>query len=102
MSYGGPQINQLKEQQIQPETCRALWCAVISEHWGLATAPRKSDRPHEIASARRWFGSRDFFAVCALAGVDGAWVMEGYRAWEALYAAERAAGQSVRQDRVPA
>ena len=98
MSYAGPQVNQQAEQLIQPESCRALWCAVISEHWGLATAPRAGDRPHEIHAARRWFGSRDFFAVCALAGVDGAWVLEGYRAWEAQYAAERDAARA----RVPA
>ena len=79
MSYAGHQINQLAEHSIHPDACRALWCAVISELWMVATAPRAADRPHEIRAARRWFGSRDFYAVCALAGVDGAWVLQGFR-----------------------
>lgn len=71
--------NQIEEQDIDPRACRALWCAVVSEQFRLAVSPNTVDRPVEISAARRWFGTRDFFMVCALAGVDGAWVLWGVR-----------------------
>ena len=67
------------DEAICPCDCRALWCAVIEEQLVLAVSTRKKDHAREIDSARRWFGSRDFFMVCALAGLDGALVLCGVR-----------------------
>ena len=67
------------EEDICTCDCRALWCAVIKEQLVLAVSPRTIDHAYEIDSARRWFGSRDFFMVCALAGLDGALVLCGVR-----------------------
>ena len=67
------------EEDICPCDCRALWCAVIEEQLALAVSPYNIDHACEIDSARRWFGSRDFFMVCALAGLDGALVLSGVR-----------------------
>ena len=60
------------DEAICPCDCRALWCAVIEEQLVLAVSTRTIDHAYEIDSARQWFGSRDFFMVCALAGLDGA------------------------------
>lgn len=76
--------NQIEEQDIDPRACRALWCAVVEEQLRLAVSPRVADRPYEVDSARRWFGTRDFFMACALAGVDGEWVLWGVRKHPAL------------------
>ena len=67
------------EEDICPCDCRALWCAVIEEQMVLALSPGAIDHAREIDSARRWFGSRDFFMACALAGLDGALVLCGVR-----------------------
>ena len=67
------------EEAICPCDCRALWCAVLKEQLVLAVSTRTIDHACEIDSARRWFGSRDFFMVCALAGLDGALVLCGVR-----------------------
>jgi hypothetical protein len=77
MSFEDRNVNQIIEHEVCPRACRALWCAVIEDQFRLAVAPRASDLPREIDSARRWFGSRDFFMTCALAGLDGAWVLWG-------------------------
>lgn len=66
-------------RDIDPVACRALWCAVVEAQFLLAVSPARSDRPFEIAAARCWFGSRDFFMCCALAGVDGATVLRVVR-----------------------
>lgn len=64
---------------VEARACRALWCAVIQEQLRLALLRRPSalDRAYEIRAARGWFGSRDFYQVCALAGLDGGWVLRG-------------------------
>lgn len=77
MSFDDRNANQIMEHDLCPRACRALWCAVIEEQLRLALSPRMADRPHQIDSARRWFGSRDFFMACALAGLDGDWVLLG-------------------------
>lgn len=79
MSLDDCNANQIKEHDMCPRACRALWCAVIQEQLNLAVSPRMADHPHEVAAARRWFGSRDFFMACSLAGLDGAWVLCGVR-----------------------
>lgn len=58
---------------------RKLWAYVIHEQFGLAINTRSMRRPHEVDAARRWFGSGDFFFVCALAGLDGHWILSGVR-----------------------
>ncbi|WP_339855878.1 hypothetical protein [Roseovarius nubinhibens] len=79
MSKQSPTFELVTDDEIDPRSCRALWCAVLQELFRLAVAPRASDHATETATARRWFGSKDFFMVCSLAGVDGAWVLWGVR-----------------------
>lgn len=79
MTFADVDRNQIEEHDIDPRACRALWCAVVEEQFRLAVSPKMADRPAEISAARRWFGTRDFFMACALAGVDGAWVLWGVR-----------------------
>lgn len=88
MSFDERNANQIAEQSIDVVACRALWCAVLEEQVNLAILNRNTDNLAEVAAARRWFGSRDFYMVCALAGLDGAWVLGGI---ERLFAAERRA-----------
>ena len=64
---------------ICTEACRELWCAVINQQLKLALWPTTADKPADISAARHWFDSRDFYMVCALAGLDGGWVLRGVR-----------------------
>ncbi|MGV6840589.1 MAG: hypothetical protein ACWA40_10390 [Planktomarina sp.] len=68
--------DQFIDQNMRPDAYRQLWCAVIHEQLTLATSALKKDSPYEVAAARRWFGSRDFFMVCDLAGLDGDYIWE--------------------------
>jgi len=79
MSFEADNANQITEQDICPRACQRLWCAVIDEQFRLAVSPVRIDRPFEVSAARSWFGTRDFFMACALAGLDGAWVLRGVR-----------------------
>ncbi len=60
---------------------RRLWAAVLAENVRLAIRPRRwpsSTLGREKLDRRQsaeWIGSRDFHAVCALAGFDGEYVM---------------------------
>lgn len=61
---------------------RALWCAVL--HQALENAVGRgrvaSRNPAHLArQARAWIGSEDFHAVCALAGVDGGYILRKLR-----------------------
>ncbi|SNT76437.1 hypothetical protein [Paracoccus seriniphilus] len=67
-------------EHITEDDCRELWCAVLAEAWREAFTTSTTATPRDIAVARRWFGSRDFHTVCALAGLDGDYVMCGFRA----------------------
>lgn len=67
------------DPDLSVTACRALWCAVIDEQRKLAVSPRNADSWPDITTARRWFGSRSFFIVCSLAGVDGDYVLAGVR-----------------------
>ncbi len=57
---------------VNAEACRRLWCEVLLEQYrcaiGRASPPISSN---EQRTAFDWFGSRSFWTVCALAGVDG-------------------------------
>lgn len=77
MSLDVSNSNQILEHEVCPRACRTLWCAVIEEQLRLVLSPRLADQPLDIDRARRWFGSHDFFMTCALAGLDGAWVLWG-------------------------
>lgn len=57
---------------------RRLWAAVLLEHWRIAVAPRAADTLLERRQARSWFGSKGFFEVCDLAGIDGRAVMKEF------------------------
>jgi len=72
-----PNTNLIEEPETTMESVHSLWCAVIEEQFELATAPIKKDRPYEVLSARMWFGSREYYTVCALAGFDPEWLLAG-------------------------
>lgn len=73
-------------------SCRRIWCAVLLGEWRAVfieerprggVAPwkgRGGGRNPRDMTALRWFGSRDFHMVCALAGFDGAAVLDRFRA----------------------
>ena len=79
MSMQSPTFELVTDDEIDPRSCRGLWCAVLEEQFRLAMQTKAFDRPIETKLARRWFGSKDFFMVCSLAGVDGTWVLWGVR-----------------------
>ncbi len=61
--------------------CRELWCAVIMQAWKDALSGSRTSGKREklfVTQARRWFGSADFYHVCALAGVDGEKMLAGF------------------------
>ena len=74
------------------KSCRRIWCAVLLGEWRAVfieerprggVAPwkgRGGGRNPRDMTALRWFGSRDFHMVCALAGFDGAAVLARFRA----------------------
>jgi len=64
------------DTDVDPTACRALWCSVVREFYKVGVRPSKSDNYGEVSTARNWFGTRDFYTVCALAGVDAAGVLE--------------------------
>lgn len=56
-----------------------MFCAVIEEQWNIIFYCKTSDTDAEVSATHHWFGSRDFFYCCALAGVDGVAVLEQFR-----------------------
>jgi len=79
MSFDEGNANLITEPRIDAYACQALWCAVIEAQYDLALTPKWRDKRADILRARSWFGSRDFFMVCALAGLDGDWLLSGIR-----------------------
>ncbi len=75
---GNSQIEEVEEPH--PDACKSLWVAILAEQFRLATLSRPTylDTDLDILKARRWFGFRDFHMVCALAGLDGDWVLMGF------------------------
>lgn len=73
-----------KYQHLASVSCRALWCAVLASAWVEALYPSSRARSVEIQQSRNWFGSSDFFQVCALAGVEPSQVMMRFTAAIAL------------------
>ncbi len=73
-------------------SCRRIWCAVLLGEWRavfIEDRPRHGAAPWKgrgggrnprDMTALRWFGSRDFHMVCALAGFDGMAVLDRFRA----------------------
>lgn len=70
---------------VDARACRLLWRAVLAE-MGLVALGKAGNRgksfvtPAEQSEAQSWFGSRNFYTVCALAGFDGAYILRKYRA----------------------
>ena len=64
---------------------RRLWVACLARNWDWSfdakgyVAPSRVDRRALIKECRVWFGSRDFYTVCALAGLEGSAVLERWR-----------------------
>lgn len=79
-------------EDLDLKSCRRIWCAVLLSEWRavfLADRPRGGVAPirgrrgragHPDMAALRWFGSRDFHMVCALAGFDGMAVLDRFQA----------------------
>ncbi|RDW14414.1 hypothetical protein DIE28_02605 [Paracoccus thiocyanatus] len=88
---------------VDATACRKLWIAVLAEMWNVALFDGLGAIPAgvgEVAAADRWFGTRDFRAVCALAGLDDEKVLDAYRRAKAVGDA-RPAGIFARKNRVP-
>lgn len=67
--------------EVNAQACRALWCSVIREilDQALLTRATWTVTHHDIDRSRAWFGSRDFYVCCALAGLDGDYILDGVR-----------------------
>lgn len=69
---------------VDAKACRMLWRAALAEI-GLVALGKAGNRgkafvtPAEQQAAQAWFGTRDFYTVCALAGFDGAYILRKYR-----------------------
>ena len=67
------------DSDVDAVACRALWCALIWDQWKIAMSPDDQFlKATEVCNARRWFGSKDFYIVCALAGIDAEYVMDRF------------------------
>jgi hypothetical protein len=101
----------IDDANVDPAGCRGLWQSVLLEQVRLALTVGAYggdggfgySNPHDQARARDWFGTRDFHMVCALAGLEGDVVLQGFqrqlvlaKEQEALRDAARAAGQGFR------
>lgn len=73
------QLCRALDAQMDEVAARELWCAVLMEMYRCAMRKRRSDYSFQINEARRWFGTRDFYEVCRLAGVDGDYILDGVR-----------------------
>ena len=58
---------------------RLLWQTVLINGLIDTTGRRISIEPCHADQARAWIGTRDFHTVCALAGMDGHFVLDSYR-----------------------
>lgn len=62
----------------------ALWRAVLMANVGLSAKAERKDAGSttwaEARAAKAWIGSKDFHIVCALAGLDGSYVLDRIKA----------------------
>ncbi|MBK4216119.1 hypothetical protein JJJ17_09295 [Paracoccus caeni] len=65
---------------IDPQSCRAMWCNVLSFAWEDALDPPRVLNWRQVNETRKWFGSPDFFRVCQWAGVDADDFLSRYQA----------------------
>lgn len=77
MNLNDPIPDEVREQDICPIACRALWCSVIREQLKLALGVGFQKTPQLTSAAIHWFNTREFFMACALAGLDGAYIHKG-------------------------
>lgn len=60
-----------------------LWQSVIlravTDAAGLLGGDPPTSKKRLQSQAQTWFGSRDFFTVCELAGLDGKFILDAYR-----------------------
>jgi len=82
-----PPLPPIVPDQLDIRACRELWAEVLLGLWrDVFPEDRVATRHPTYEGARRaqiaaqWFGSKDFFMVCALAGFDGSAVMDRFRA----------------------
>lgn len=82
-----PPLLPINHRNADPVACSALWKAVLLEQLRLALTVGAYggdggvgySNPIEQARARDWFGSKDFYMTCALAGLEGDAVLQGYQ-----------------------
>lgn len=62
-----------------PDNCQEMWCHVLLEAFrnalGIANPPIG---PAAVSAAKHYIGSREFDAVCGLAGIRSELVVEAY------------------------
>lgn len=86
MTLGADNDLQVAEARIEARACRHLWCAVLLAQYETVFPgkfSRKTYKPKHwetttVMAAKRWFGSRYFETVCALAGVDHDFVLDKF------------------------
>lgn len=74
MSFIATNSNLIAEPDYDPEADRMLWISVLREQVRLALSDKDRDAPFQVG-AIRWFGTRDYFLVCSLAGYDGHYLL---------------------------
>lgn len=88
---------------IEGLACRKLWQAVLLDQLTLLLTGHDpisgTNKKVQVSIAADWFGSRDFGAVCVLAGFDPAYVAARVRRELALPVGERVLAQRVRFSR---
>lgn len=72
-------------EDMNPSAARAMWQAVLyaalRDANGIVAATNGGENPKKIISqAQSWLGTRDFYEVCAHAGVDSNFILDAYRA----------------------
>ena len=81
LSEPGTSWDDIRLRDPDVTACRNLWVAMLDEQRKLAfiAAPNSYARGVDIRAARAWFGTRDYYCVCALAGIDAEYLLAGFR-----------------------
>lgn len=74
MSFIATNSNLIAEPDYDPHADRMLWISVLREQVRLALSDKYRDEPFRLGAVR-WFGTRDYFLVCSLAGYDGHYLL---------------------------
>lgn len=76
-----PPLPPLVARDVCAVACRTLWATLLADQWNLAFGAHcGATDAKDRAAARDWFGTRDCATVCALAGVEPAFVARRFKA----------------------